>query len=320
VNQDHVEPFRAALRNPDNYSRVAYIRLANSLLAATPVRINGTTYNDYQTLDDLQRNTRTPNAVRQQIAAALRNIREQLASRVVDNGLMTQHLRELQRFRQEVARNNPTMTQAQLEAWLFPELLLASRYGGGLRGNMMATAAAGAKGAAGGAMIAVVVQGGLVFWERPPDATQQLMNAGLAGGASGLVGGASERFLTANVGSSLARNLVSRGSSPWLATGVGRGLGRVAGGGVGAPVFAMGMMLLDDQEHSGTDYTATGTRALVSGSLSAALATAVTAAVAGSVAPGVGTVIGFIVGFGAYYAVDSLAGDQVEQGVRTILR
>ena len=80
------------------------------------------------------------------------------------------------------------------------------------------------------------------------------------------------------------------------------------------------MMLLDDQEHSGTDYTATGTRALVSGSLSAALATAVTAAVAGSVAPGVGTVIGFIVGFGAYYAVDSLAGDQVEQGVRAILR
>jgi hypothetical protein len=50
------------------------------------------------------------------------------------------------------------------------------------------------------------------------------------------------------------------------------------------------------------------------------LATAVTAAVAGSVAPGVGTVIGFIVGFGAYYAVDSLAGDQVEQGVRAILR
>jgi hypothetical protein len=69
---------------------------------------------------------------------------------------------------------------------------------------------------------------------------------------------------------------------------------------------------LDDQDHSGMDYAATGARAFVAGTLSSALAAGVVGAIWGSEVP----VAGNIVGFTGYHIIDALAGEQVEQGVR----
>lgn len=131
-----------------------------------------------------------------------------------------------------------------------------------------------------------------------------------------MVGGASQNLVTANVGSAISRKLVSHGTSVRAATGTGRAVGGFAGGALAAPVFTMTSLALDDEEHSGTDYVATGTRAFVSGSLSSAIAAGVVGAIWGTEVPLLGNAVGFIIGFGGYYLVDALTGEQVEQGIR----
>jgi uncharacterized membrane protein YuzA (DUF378 family) len=130
------------------------------------------------------------------------------------------------------------------------------------------------------------------------------------------VGGAAQNLVTSNVGSSLSQKLVGQGVNTRLAAGTGRAMGGLAGGALAAPVFTMTSLALDDEEHSRTDYVATGTRAFISGGLSSAVAAGVVGAIWGSEVPILGNAVGFIVGFAGYYVVDALTGEHVEQGVR----
>ncbi|KFA87858.1 hypothetical protein [Archangium violaceum] len=81
----------------------------------------------------------------------------------------------------------------------------------------------------------------------------------------------------------------------------------------------MTSLALDDEEHSRTDYVATGTRAFVSGGLGSAVAAGTVGAIGGSEVPLLGNAVGFIIGFGGYFLVDALTGEQVERGVRNHL-
>ncbi|MBN8231220.1 hypothetical protein JYK02_27245 [Corallococcus macrosporus] len=317
INANHVASFRAALKDPANYSKKAYWRLADQLLNARPVRIHGTTYRSYQALKSLQQAPGTTLRVHRQVEEALLDVRQQLAGRVRSNGINGQHLVRLLDFRRQVGLANLQMSSAQLRTWLFPELLMTQRYGGGLRGNLASAGISGGRGSIGGAFVSMAFEGGgMLLNPLPPDAGVRLGKVGLAGGTSGLAGGFTESLVAGNAGSALARQLTSRGASSWMASGLGRGVGGAAGGGVAAPVFSMAMLALDAQEHSTTDYAAIGTRAAVSGGLSGALSMAAIGALAGSEVPLLGNAVGFIIGFAGYYIVDALVGDEVEQGVR----
>lgn len=320
VNQDHVKPFQEQLRNPENYRKLSYRRLADQLLAHEPVQIGAKAYTTYQSLEGVHQGTATPAAARQQAAGALRSLREKLASRIQGNGLVSQHLTALQRFRQEIHAANPHLTAKQVESWVFPELILVNRYGGGMRGHLHAAKITGASGGATGAVVSILFEGGHLLWENQTDALlSPMLRAGAAGGASGVAGGATGSFVAARVGSPLARNFATQGMGSRVATGLGRIPGGAAAGGIAAPVFSMTSLALDGQKHTGTDYAAVGTRAFISGSLSAALAAGVTGAIFGSEVPLLGNAVGFIVGFAGYYAVDALFGDKVEHGVRGAL-
>ncbi|HEX5752816.1 MAG TPA: hypothetical protein VFZ09_41815 [Archangium sp.] len=316
VNEEHVEPFRAVLRDPNTYRKQSYREVADKLLEAEPVRIGGTVYRAYQNLENTRRSTGTPPEVSRQAEAALASLRERLASRVVGNGMTSPHLVQLERFRQQVATANPHMTPAQVNRWVFPELLLVARHGGGVRGNTVASSIAGGRGAAGGAVVSLICEGIHLHYEPQPDKEQRYSRAAVAGGTSGLVGGATQNLVTANAGSGLSRNLIARGANIRVAAGTGRAMGGFAGGALAAPVFTMTALALDDEEHSGTDYAAMGTRAFVAGGLSSAIAAGVVGALWGSEVPLLGNAVGFIIGFGGYYLVDALTGEQVEQGVR----
>jgi hypothetical protein len=323
VNEDHVEPFRAALRNPDNYRKQSYREVADKFLEMEPVRIGGTVYRAWQNLENTRRGTGTPPEVRRQVEAALSSLRERIASRVQGNGMTSPHLVQLERFRQQVAAANPHMTPAEINRWVFPELLLVARHGGGVRGNAVASGIAGGRGAAGGALVSMICERVQISYDASAHPHEQQLEvwsrigrAGVAGGTSGLVGGATQNLVTANAGSGLARHLVAQGTSLRLATGTGRAVGGFAGGALAAPVFTMTSLALDDEEHGRTDYVATGTRAFVAGGLSSAIAAGVVGAIWGSEVPLVGNAVGFIIGFGGYFLVDALSGEQVEQGVR----
>lgn len=220
------------------------------------------------------------------------------------------------RFRQQVAAANPHMTPAQVERWVFPELLMVARHGGGVRGNAVASGIAGGRGAVGGAVVSLICEGVHLHYEPQPDKEQRYYRAAVAGGTSGLTGGATQNLVTANAGSAMSRNLIARGANVRVAAGTGRAMGGFAGGALAAPIFTMTSLALDDEEHSGTDYVATGTRAFVAGGLSSAIAAGVVGALWGSEVPLLGNAVGFIIGFGGYYLVDALTGEQVEQGVR----
>ena len=129
VNSDHVKPFQAALQSPANYTKKAYAQLANQLLRAEPVRINGVQYRSYQALTRLQQASGTSSAVGQQIETALRGVRQKLASSVQSNGITSLHLSRLLNFRRQVGLANPQMSSAQLKTWLFPELLITQSVG-----------------------------------------------------------------------------------------------------------------------------------------------------------------------------------------------
>ena len=323
VNADHVEPFREALRNPDNYRRQSYREVADRFLELEPVRMGATVYLRYEMLENTARGTGTPAAVRQQAQAALTSLRERIASRVRSNGITTEHLIHLERFRQQVTAANPQMMPEEVRTWVFPELLLVARHGGGVRGNAGAAGVAGVRGAVGGGIVSVVFEVGQLVYEfgqdQHPDILPSLFKAGVSGSAAGSVGGAVDAIATANMGSALSRRLLAQGlSAPWVG-GAGRAVGGLAGGALAAPVFAMTSMAFDGEEHSSTDYVATGGRAFISGGLSAAVAAGAVGAIWGSEVPVLGNAVGFIIGFAGYYVVDALTGDRVEQGIRRSL-
>ncbi|HEX5745210.1 MAG TPA: hypothetical protein VFZ09_03140 [Archangium sp.] len=319
VNADDVKPFQDALRDANNYRKQAYREIADRFLEHEPVRLNGTVYRTYEALENARRSTGTPGPVRQRADNALRALREKIASRVQSNGLTTQHLIHLERFRQQVATANPRMTPAQIDRWVFPELLMVARHGGGVRGHAVSAAIAGGRGAAGGAVVSVLFEFGHIVYEKRPDFIVPVLKAGATGGTSGLVGGATQNLVTSKAGSELSRKLMGQGMNTRWATGAGRAMGGFAGGAVAASVFTLASLALDDEEHSRTDYVATGTRAFISGSLSSAVAAGLVGALWGSEVPLLGNAVGFIVGFAGYYVVDALTGEQVEQGVRRAL-
>ena len=123
----------------------------------------------------------------------------------------------------------------------------------------------------------------------------------IAGGASGVTGAAIETTLS----SQLSQSLLQSAAEGTEVSALAPLLGKVAAGGVAggpaAAVFQVGSMLLSDQQYSGMDYAAEGTRAGVVGALSGALAAgagaAVEGALVGSVAPGAGNLIGLGAGF-----------------------
>jgi hypothetical protein len=245
-------------------------------------------------------------------------VREGLARKVRGNGVTTQHLTRFFQFRQQIASHNLHLSPARLQQWLFPEMLMVARHGGGLAGNLSAARVAGARGALGGATVSIVLEIGQ-FYYYTQEHDLRVMEAGVAGGVAGWVGGSAQSVVMSNAGSALSRSLVTQGINPHLATGAGRGLGGFAAGGLAAPVFAATSLALDDQEHSGTDYAAAGTRAFVAGSLSSALATGAVGALWGSEIPIAGNLVGFIIGFTGYYEIDSATGETVEHGVRQAL-
>lgn len=315
VNEDHVAPLRAALRDPANYQREYYRLLADQLLRHHPARVGTHTYRDYASLE-LARQQARSDALRQQLEAALAALREGLASRVRGNGITTQHLTRLLEFRLRLAASNLHLTPQQLRRCVFPELLLVARHGGGLGGSLGAAGVAGARGTAGGVLVSLIVGAGRMLLYSPQQGDLRIVDAAIAGGVAGGVGGVTQSLVMSSAGNALSRSLVTRGLNSSLSTAAGRGLGGFAAGGLAAPVFAATSLALDDQEHSSTDYMATGTRAFVSGALSSAVAAGVVGAIWGSEVPLAGNVVGFIIGFGGYYVMDALAGEQVEQGVR----
>ncbi|HZH15921.1 MAG TPA: hypothetical protein VE057_16340 [Archangium sp.] len=316
VNADDVKPLQDALRDASNYRKQAYREIADRFLEHEPVRLNGTVYRTYEALDDARRSTGSPGVVRQRAENALRALREKIASRVLSNGLTMQHLIHLERFRQQVAAANPRMPPAEIARWVFPELLMVARHGGGVRGHAVSAGIAGGRGAAGGAVVTLILEIAHIVHASPPNKGQRVTRAVITGGTSGLVGGATQNLATSNAGSALSRKLIGQGMNTRLATGTGRAMGSFAGGALAAPVFTMASLALDDEEHSRTDYVATGTRAFISGGLSSAVAAGVVGALWGSEVPLLGNAVGFIVGFAGYYVMDALTGEQVEQGAR----
>lgn len=316
VNADHVKPFQDALRDANNYRKQSYREIADRFLEHEPVRLNGTVYRTYEALEGARRDTGIPAAVRQRAENALRLLREKIASRVQSNGITTRHLANLERFRQQVAAANPRMTPAEIKRWVFPELLMVARHGGGMRGNAAAAGIAGGRGAVGGAVVTLLFEGSRITYEARSEKGHLVARAITTGGASGMVSGATQNLVTSNVGSSLSHKLIGQGVNTRVATGAGRAMGGFAGGALAAPVFTMTSLALDDEEHSRTDYVATGTRAFISGGLSSAVAAGVVGAIWGSEVPILGNAVGFIIGFAGYYVVDALTGEQVEQGVR----
>jgi hypothetical protein len=92
VNADDVKPLQDALRDASNYRKQAYREIADRFLEHEPVQLNGTVYRTYEALDTARRSTGKAGVVRQRAENALRALREKIASRVLSNGLTTQHL------------------------------------------------------------------------------------------------------------------------------------------------------------------------------------------------------------------------------------
>jgi len=317
VNADHVAPLRELLQDPTSYQSANICqRIADAYLRLNPVVIDGRTLTSWQALQNELNNTANTQAVRQQILDALSRFYAWVGEKIGSNGVTTAHLRNLQSFRNSITLNYPGMTSPQVESWVFPELLLATKHGGGMPGHLKAMGSMGVRGGIGGSLMAMVMESGLILFDSRKDPLQDLFRTGVASGFAGVAEGVVSAGFNANAGSSIARAMVRRGLPPSLATGTGRGLGGGLGGGVAAPVFELGSMALDDQVHTREDYVARGTRAFVSGSLSSAVTAGVVGAIWGSEVPILGNAVGFIVGFAGYLLVDALVGDDVEDAVR----
>jgi hypothetical protein len=319
VNADHAAPLRELLADPASYQTANICqRIADAYFRLNPVIINGRTLASWQSLQNELSNPAITQAIRQQITDALNRFYVWTGEKIGSNGVTTAHLRNLQSFRNSITQNYPGMTSPQIEAWLFPELLLATKHGGGMPGHLRAMGSMGARGGIGGSLMAVVMESGFILYDPKArqDPLQDLFRTGVAGGFAGVTEGMVSSGFNSTVGSNISRSMVGRGLSPSLSTAAGRGLGGSLAGGVAAPVFELSSMALDEQAHTREDYVARGTRAFVSGSLSAAVSAGVVGAIWGSEVPIAGNIVGFIIGFGGYLLVDSLFGDDVEEAVR----
>ncbi|MES0489895.1 MAG: hypothetical protein ABUK01_07895 [Leptospirales bacterium] len=99
----------------------------------------------------------------------------------------------------------------------------------------------------------------------------------------------------------------------------GRTVGKSFTSGLAAPIVEVGTMLFEDhylntKDYSYTDYSAKGTRAAVGGIFAAGAG-----AVGTLIFPGIGTIAGMAIGYGAYMVYELLAGQAIEDGVRSVL-
>lgn len=236
------------------------------------------------------------------------------ANQIVSHNLTTPELVNLGRARGALGNLPPS----DVRRLTTPEGLLVSRtgsYSGALDES-------GFRGGAYGAALSTAIQLGQLAFDDQQHSALDYATAGgrtaLAGGASGVTGGTVETAVGARLSQTLLQSAASGGEVGVLTPLLGRVAGGALGGGVGAGVFQVGSLALDDQQHSAVDYEAKGTRAAVAGALSGALAAGATFAVAGSVAPGVGTAIGFVVGAIGYLLIDYDFGDDIEGEVRSL--
>jgi hypothetical protein len=230
---------------------------------------------------------------------------------VKGNVVSAQDLMRLEAARRAYAAQG--LTAEQVASLTSPEELMAIRGGGGGRGTALAAGRSGARGAGGGAIIAVVFQTG-VMWvdsEAHPNWEEELGITAAAGLGAGGIGAAVDTALMPRMMSWFAgaglegRTLASaaRGSSGGLA------------GGVAAPAFTWIAMGLSEEDYTATDYAAKGARAASGGFWGGLLGAGITGAIWGSEVPIVGNIIGFVAGVGGYLLADTVMGDFVEDTV-----
>ena len=319
VNADDVVPFRAALSDaPAKWTDAQYARLYGAELRENPIVVDTPT--GQQTLRSVADVDTVAGLTPAQRDAVRRQVGERVARRVVSSGITTEQVRALRSARQSVPA---TMTPADVAPWVTPEYISAARYGGGARGNALATGRASAQGAAGGSIIAVITTAGVMMIDEAdhPNWAQEL---GVSGGM-GAFGGAASTAIEQPLIAAGSRYALSAGAASWLRPGMVRyGAGGVAAT-VTAPIMeGISMGLLEDRAHSGEEIAGRSARAAgigltsygvgvaataaTTGAIAVILGAGATGAAGGSVIPGWGTAIGFVVGLAAgavsYYLLD----------------
>ena len=139
-------------------------------------------------------------------------------------------------------------------------------------------------------------------------------NAGVEGFSS--VGSA---FAEEYAHTALTTRLTQTGLSGRTASVLSRGLTSTGVALIAVPITTGLEMAFDDRPYTRIDYAARMGRSGISGAGGAAggaLATGIYFSLAGSEVPLVGNAIGFLAGIGFYYLTDSLAGNEIEEGIR----
>ncbi|MGH8511295.1 MAG: hypothetical protein ACREU8_07910 [Gammaproteobacteria bacterium] len=268
--------------------------LIEALLEVEPITVQGTRYT---TLGDIQT---LPQAEQARI---LEQLARRAAQYVTSVGLTTDQGRRLIALRDAFGAT----PSGRVRAAVNPEMIMLEMSGAGWRGTLGGSGRAAYRGGAAGGVIGIVLDSGVILLYEGEFSAARFGRVGASGIGGGAVGAGAE--------TAIAGELARRGFGGVLS----QGLGRVAGGSVGAPVAVVIQMGLEDEDYTATDYAARGGRAAVAGGASAVIAWGITGAVFGSKVPIAGTIVGFVIGIGAYYFVDWLIGDTVEGGIRSAL-
>ncbi|MBN8226945.1 hypothetical protein JYK02_05405 [Corallococcus macrosporus] len=326
VNDDHVKALQDALQDPANYKRKLYERIFNLALKQNPTWINGIKIDTYRILNS------HINSVDEEASRKARTLFGSttafISKKIISNGITTEALNALEKFRYEIKKSNPGLTEAQIEKAILPEQILMARHGGGALGTARAAGIGGMRGAAAGAGISVFAEGALCIFNLPGDKSAYdcvipASKAAAAGAAGGFTQGGMEVAVNSTIGGRISLGLASNNLASQLNWFLSKAPGTFAGSAIGGGAINMAFLALDDKPHSSVDYAAVGVRGAASsitGGLAAALATGVTGAICGSSVPVAGTIVGFIVGFGASWIAEKYYGAQVEEAVRSSLQ
>ena len=340
VNEDHVQPFRDHLLTEVQSKPQNYLMLLDSFLQSRSVQVRNTNINSWNSLQAARLNGHIDEVEYRNI---LNSLGQEAGARVISNGITTQSLRNLQTMR-ATYQNIP---KAEFQRMASPDLIEATRYAHpdsialgdastGFHGMAKQNAFRGA-GTSVGVSAVFSIGDILANPENHPYPIRELaINLALTASVEG--GGA---YLQSYLDASMSQAFLKRASAN-LAAGesaafvsrfafAGRGLTSTGFGGVTSAAVMLGAMGIEDvffdADYSKIDYAAKGGRAFVSGAAGAVGATAgaaggswlaasLTGAAAGTEFPVVGNVAGFIVGALVYWAVDSSAGESVEEEIR----
>ncbi len=315
INADDVRAFRERMRIRVT-QRPADVRpLVDAMLADAPEVLAPRVFTSLAQIESAHAAGTLSAADR---ARLLTRLADRASGRIVSHGLSTSELLNLQRARARFGLGPASASPDVISTQVSPEFLLAERYGGGWAGGARAAGRSVAGGGAAGGGIAVVTDLGImIFDEREhPDWARELVTHGGLGVVSGATGSGVETLVVNQLSRAAITEGVSGGGSVVFRSSVGGG----AAGAIAAPIFALGSMALSDEDYSGEDYFAVGTRTSVVGGGSGLLAAGFTGAVFGSEVPILGNVVGFVVGVGAYLIIDGAVGDWVERTARDAAR